>query len=190
VHEELSHGVGEAGEVGLIHLVGSGKGGVLGADEAYMGQRVDTELVEGVLRLGKLDVGEEEVAGAGVAALNEAASSPNSLRSWGRWRPGLEWCAEASKKTSTEYGRGAGAERKRVTELSVRWITPEGERARRDWSSATRSSAPAVRSRRGRNGSKSRWRCGGGAMADGRICGSGRQQEVERGEGRGGGTVG
>jgi hypothetical protein len=52
VHEELSHGVGEAGEVGQIHLIGSGKGGVLGADEAYMGQRVDTELVEGVLRLG------------------------------------------------------------------------------------------------------------------------------------------
>lgn len=63
---ELGHGVGEAGEVGLVHLLGSAEAGVLGADEADVGQRVDAELVEGVLRLGELDVGEEEVAGAGV----------------------------------------------------------------------------------------------------------------------------
>jgi hypothetical protein len=50
----------------------------------------------------------------------EATSSPNSLRSWGRWWPSLEWCVEASKKTSMECGRGTGAVRKRVTELSVR----------------------------------------------------------------------
>ena len=65
--DELGHGVGEAGEVGLVHLLGSAEGGVLGADEADVGQRVDAELVEGVLRLGELDVGEEEVAGGGVA---------------------------------------------------------------------------------------------------------------------------
>jgi hypothetical protein len=67
--DELNHGVGEAGEVGLIHLLGSGEGGVVGADEAYMGQRIDTELVEGVLRFGKFDVREKEAAGAGVVGV-------------------------------------------------------------------------------------------------------------------------
>jgi hypothetical protein len=133
--------------------------------------------------------------------LNEAASSPNSLRSWGRWRPGLEWCAEASKKASTEYGRGAGAERKRVTELPVRWITPEGERARRDWSTATRSSAPAVRSRRGRNGSTRGGGGGGHAAELGEVGDDGRapalvpterveEEARERGEPAGGGRGG
>jgi hypothetical protein len=36
--DELSYGVNEAGEVGLIHLVRSSKVGVLEADEVYMGQ--------------------------------------------------------------------------------------------------------------------------------------------------------
>lgn len=66
--DKLGHGVGEAREVGLVHLLGSRQGGVIGTDEADMGQRVDTKLVKGVLRLGELDVGEEEVAGIGVVS--------------------------------------------------------------------------------------------------------------------------
>lgn len=70
--DELGHGVGEAGEVGLVHLLGVGEAGVVGADEADVGQRVDPELREGVLRLGELDVGEEEGGGGvGVGVVGE-----------------------------------------------------------------------------------------------------------------------
>jgi hypothetical protein len=53
-----------------------------------MGQRVDTELVEGVLQLGKLDVSEEEVAGAGVADVEGGSEQPELAAELGQVEPG------------------------------------------------------------------------------------------------------
>ena len=62
--DELGHGVGEAGEVALVHGLGVLEAHV-GPNEADVGEGVDAELGEGELGLLELDVAEEELVGVG-----------------------------------------------------------------------------------------------------------------------------
>uniref|UniRef100_A0A0A9FG09 Uncharacterized protein n=1 Tax=Arundo donax TaxID=35708 RepID=A0A0A9FG09_ARUDO len=70
-----------------------------------MGEGVDTELVEGVLRLGELDVGKEEVAGAGVVGEEGGGEERELVAELGKVEVGLG--VERGGVEEDEHGVGA-----------------------------------------------------------------------------------
>ena len=58
--DEISHRLGESREIALIHLLRL-LGGLVWSDEADVGEGIDAEESEAMLRLFELDVAEEEV---------------------------------------------------------------------------------------------------------------------------------